>query len=161
VHEAEALPEWQTSHAKLEAGKAKRKAGAAKAVATKEARLLAAIEAWTPTIFLSDDVTAEQLIDLALSAKSALVEERSRGRDHDFSLYPRSHFPDNLVRWAENYVRHELTDYESEFFALSGCSKNHDRVRDKVNAATHKRWPDLWLVATAIGEQPEPRKRTP
>lgn len=151
VHKAEALPDWQAAHAKLEASKERRKASAAKAVATKEAKLLAEIAAWNPEIYAPEGMTAEQLICDALDSKRHL--ESSRGRD--FYTRPDGYTSETLVRWAENYVRHELTSYDSAFFAQSGCSVNHDLIRDRVNNAVHKRWPNLYKAAILMGSKPQ------
>ena len=118
-----------------QAGIAKRKDAAAKAVATKTAKLMAAIEAMP--------ITVEQL-GLAKARRQAIDSYNRRSLGDAFASHASD--PAFLDRITVNFIRHELTEYDVALWEVAGktgiaCAVAE--IRRRVYSAIAQAYPAL------------------
>jgi len=131
IEQAEAGSEFAQAQAPI----AKRKTAAAKAVATKTAKLMAAIEAMP--------ITVEQ-IGLAEAQRQAIDSYNMRSRGESFA----SNADDSafLERITVNFIRHELTEYEVALWEVAGkagIARAVAEIRRRVYSAIAQAYPSL------------------
>lgn len=125
------VPEFAQAQAAI----AKRKLAAAKAVATKTARLVQAIQAMPITV---ERLKLSRLQQLAIDSYNA----RSSG--HSFAS--RNDDPAFLERITVNFVRHELTQYDQalwEAAGKTGIAQAVTEIRRRVYGAIAQAYPSL------------------
>jgi len=131
IEQAEAGAEF----AQAQAGVAKRKEAAAKAVETKIAKLMVAIEAMP--------ISVERL-SLDRVKKQAIDSYNMRNRGESFAS--KDDDPAFLDRITVNFIRHELTQYDSALWAIvgkTGISRAVVEIRRRVYSAIAQAYPDL------------------
>ena len=131
VELAETSPEFAQAQAAI----AKRKLAAAKAVATKTARLVQAIQAMP--------ITVERL---KLSRLQQLAIDSYNARSHGHSFASRNDDPAFLERITVNFVRHELTQYDQalwEAAGKTGIAQAVTEIRRRVYGAIAQAYPSL------------------
>ncbi len=115
-----------------------RKAAAKKAVGTKRAKTIAAVEAIV--------IPPPKRLDRDTLIRKACDNFNARLRDIDSpSAYPHSD-PTFLERITVNYLRHSLTAYDSHcqrLFAKVGRKEAYFLIRDKIFAAIQGTYPEL------------------
>lgn len=122
----EATAEWQ----EYAAGRSARRERAKKAAATRYQETIA----WAETVEVTVDLgqrTWDQLCRDGISHKRALDAERGR--------YGGFYEPDDdtKTRWALNYARHELSNYEAILAALrgrTGSADAYEEIKERVMA---------------------------
>lgn len=131
IEQAEAGSEFAQAQASI----AKRKVAAAKAVATKTAKLMAVIEAMPITVDrLSPAKVRMQAIDS--------YNMRSRGD----SFASNANDPAFLERITVNFIRHELTEYDVALWETAGKTGNAHavaKIRCRVYSAIAQAYPAL------------------
>lgn len=129
IEQAEAGSEFAQAQAPI----AKRKAAAAKAVATKTAKLMAAIEAMP--------VTVKRLSPVEVRRRAiASYNMRSRGD----SFASNADDPAFLERITVNFIRHELTEYDAalwEATGKTGIARAVAEIRRRVYSAIEQAYP--------------------
>jgi len=131
IEQAEAGAEF----AQAQAGVAKRKEAAAKAVETKIAKLMVAIEAMP--------ISVERL-SLDRVKKQAIDSYNMRNRGESFAS--KDDDPAFLDRITVNFIRHELTQYDSALWAIvgkTGISRAVAEIRRRVYSAIAQAYPYL------------------
>ncbi len=131
IEQAEATADF----AQAQAGIAKRKIAAAKAVATKTANLMAAIDAMP--------ITVERL-GLTNIKRQAIDSYNRRSRGD--SLATNSDDPAFLDRITLNFIRHELTEYDLALLEVArktGVALAVTRIRRRVYSAIAQAYPSL------------------
>lgn len=143
VERAMETDEFKAHLAKRNAMHEKRVAAAKKAVATKQRKLFDHVRAIIPEIEVADGWTEDELY------------EAGRQEKHNFEVFERGNYGDTsflcthvptLQRWAMNFVRHRLTEYEHELYMMAGktgCSEAHNLYRDAVNQKIAETYPFL------------------
>jgi len=134
IEQAEASVEFTSAQKDI----AKRKAAAAKAVETKIAKLMAQIDAMTVTV---------QRHKLAHVRRMAIENYNARGFNRGFSVYAtEKDDPAFLDRITVNFIRHELTEYDTvlwEIAGKTGVSQAVTGIRQRVYSAIAQEYPDL------------------
>jgi hypothetical protein len=131
IEQAEASDAFALAQASV----AKRKAAAAKAVATKTAKLMAAIEMMPVSV---------RRLGLA-DAKRQAIESYNRRACGDVFASP-SDEPAFLERITVNFIRHELTEYDAalwEFAGKTGIVLAVAEIRSRVYSAIAQAYPAL------------------
>lgn len=129
IEQAEASQEFAQAQADI----AKRKASAAKAAATKKAKLMAAIR--------DMPITVRRVANVRSRAINS-YNFRSEG----YSFASSSDDPVFLERITVNYIRHELTEYDEalvEVAGKAGVSQAVAEIRQRVYSAIAKAYPEL------------------
>jgi hypothetical protein len=149
VEEVEASDDF----AAAKAGLANRRAGAAKAVATKRNALRAYIEG------LVIDVPSIPFDDLVrLACESHNEQARIYGRD-DLAWPGRN----DIAKICVNHIRHRMTDYEAELSKIAGKVGTGDaylEIRSKIFDAIADTYPDLWDECSRQEEEGHARAGT-
>ena len=131
IEQAEAGSEFAQAQALI----AKRKTAAAKAVATKTAKLMAAIEAMPVTVErLSPAEVRRQAID------------SYNMRSHGDSFASNADDPAFLERITVNFIRHELTEYDVALWEAAGkvgTARAVAKIRRRVYSAIAQAYPPL------------------
>jgi len=129
------LAEAGAEFAQAQASIAKRKIAAGKAVATKTAKLMAAIEAMQVSVArLSPAEVRRQAIES--------YNLRSRGD----SFASNADDPAFLERITVNFIRHELTEYDASLWEVAGktgIARAVSEIRRRVYSAIAKAYPSL------------------
>jgi len=131
IEEAEAGAYFAQAQASID----KRKTAAAKAVATKTAKLMAAIDAMPITV---------QRLGLANVRKQAIDSYNTRSRGDSFA----SQADDQafLQRITVNFIRHELTEYDVALWEVAGktgIARAIAEIRRRVYSAIAQAYPAL------------------
>lgn len=127
VEAAEQTDAWRDAKEKAD----RRKANAAKAVATKTAKLEAEVDAALKSVTVKR-VNLMRLRNMTLEAKIAWYEEH---RDDDSD--PRTAPDFVIVRWMVNFIRHKLVKYDEAldlWKGKTGISAEYPRFRNGVLA---------------------------
>lgn len=111
-----------------------RRAGAKKAVLTKEAKLHKEVTNKIEQISVKQ-ISLGELKNNTLSEKSSWYEYQSMLRgDYDLGD-PYSADDSTIRRWEVNYIRHNLTEYDDSLYEMSGkvgCHKEYLRYKKAV-----------------------------
>ncbi len=134
VEEVERSEEWSNAQAATET----RRIAGRRSTTTKRKNLLQAVQKITVTVPM---LSKDELIDRAREHYNRLWERR--GRDDKFAY---SDDEDFMQRIAVNYLRHRLTDYETDIGKLHGLVGRDEAyiiIRKKVLEAIGNAYP--WL----------------
>jgi hypothetical protein len=84
------------------------------------------------------DCTIEELRDRGREHRYYLKLQYDDGRDADI---------DTLNRWAVNYARHILTEYEQQLMEIAGkigADEARMLIRERIYEAIADQWPELF-----------------
>lgn len=140
IAETAARPEVATALAKVAAQRTNRKAGANKATESKRERLMEWVEGLEIEI---PKMSFERLVTGAIAHYNDRQFDYCDS-DRSASIESSTEF---LQRITENYVRHELTDYEfqlSQLFGQTGKDLAYQRIKTRIMQHFHRAYPHLW-----------------
>jgi hypothetical protein len=137
VHQAESTPEWQA----WRDGRERRRPAAQRAVETKRAKLLAALEAQPlPALPV---LSREALRQQAYAHWRSLSLDRGREPNDGPGTESNDEFQDRL---CVNYLRHECSDYENRLLTLygqTGREEGYELIRNQIDDAIMDQYPYL------------------
>lgn len=123
----------------------KRRAGAKKAVLTKESKLHEEVTAKIKQISVKQ-LSLKDIKNSTLSEKSSWYQYQSTLRG-DYDLRdPYSADDSTVQRWEVNYIRHHLTEYDDSLYEMSGktgCHKEYLRYKEAVLLKVGEVYPSL------------------
>ena len=126
----------------LKAKADKRRASAKKAVATKTEKIVSEMSLRAEQIKVTK-VSDEKLMEWTLEAKQDWYDEHQRGGEAR-NAYEADE--NTKKRWAVNYIRHNLTDYDYDMDALVnkvGKDKAYNKYKEAVLDKIAEVYPDL------------------
>lgn len=120
----------------------RRSQAARKAAETRRMKTMKHVEELITQIKVQDGWTEEEIRDAARQSHNAWEAAKGNYGDLSFMCADKP----TVDRWMVNFVRHELTDYDSELYDMkgqTGAGEAHDLYHDAVLRAIAKTYPFL------------------
>jgi hypothetical protein len=139
VKSVEASPSWQA-----DAGKAATRVSTAQAAAKVRAEALVEETHALPVTLA--ELSADELVQLALDHFNARREERARMTEDDLGPATQDSDASFIARITVNYLRHRCSEYETYLDNLSGkpgVRRAQSVVRDRIYSAIASAYPHL------------------